>query len=306
MATRVFITFPYSGAKGKVRERLTQLIEETLNPQGDLHTSNRKPVLVVNRDTIARGRYEEFEIYLDDERKKDLLDELDVIKVWAVDTCQMWLNGYGKIIDDKLNDPKDDTTSVLQIPGDLEDVPDFPSFLNSLSDLRRGIENDWDFAIGDFDVESQGSKHLIDVYGTYPLFFNWFPDIARTIRHVDRIQRPRSEFIGATIEFLSKMLLLKRKFAYEQTMVFLIHALSDRKRRWRIGRVDLGTIKDFEAGRGFRAANDQIERTERMLKLLWREMNGGDKFNIRDFERLDRRSTAIREAAIVSLENFLT
>ena len=34
-------------------------------------------------------------------------------------------------------------------------------------------------------------------------------------------------------------------------------------------------------------------------------MNGGDDFDVDKFERLDRRSTAIREAAIVSLGNFL-
>lgn len=34
-------------------------------------------------------------------------------------------------------------------------------------------------------------------------------------------------------------------------------------------------------------------------------MNLMDRFDVKEFERLDRRSTAIREAAIVSLENFL-
>ena len=142
------------------------------------------------------------------------------------------------------------------------------------------------------------------MFGTYPLIFNWFPDVAKKLQKIE-IERPRSEFLATSLEFLEEILPFKRKFAYEQTLAFLIHALSDTQKKWSIGKVDIGVIHDFGQGRGFREANDQIERTERLLKLLWREMNGGDNFDVDEFERLDRRSTAIREAAIVSLGNFL-
>jgi hypothetical protein len=216
----------------------------------------------------------------------------------------MWLNGFGRIMDDKESNAGDDTTSVLQIPGDLKYVENFEYFLNQLSLLRSGIETQWDFAIGDFKVEPERSKHLIDIYGTYPLLFNWFPTIAKKLREGIKIKRPRSEFLAVNLKFLEKIL-LKKKFAYEQTLAFLIHALSDDQANWRIDKIDIGVIGDYEEGRGFREANDQIERTERLLKFLWREKNGGDNFNVEEFERLDRRSTAIREAAIVSLGNFL-
>jgi hypothetical protein len=314
--TRVSIIFPYLGDDDGVRDRLLQMLEAALNRRKYLHTCNQKPILVVNKDTIRRGLYEKFEKYVADNRENgSLLDQLDILDVWSVDTCQMWLAAFGKVLDDTANNPKDDTRCVLQIPGDLKYVADFGHFLNQLGRMRSSIETDWDFAVGDFEVDSRGSKYLIDMYGTYPLLFNWFPDIARSVREME-IQRPRSEFLAARVEFLSEML-KRRKFAYEQTIVFLLHAFSDnlrrkprgeppRKRRaWDIGKVDLGKVADYAPGRGFREANDQIQRTERMLKFLWREFNGGDKFDVREFERLEARSTAICRGAMVSLENFL-
>jgi len=304
MSTRVSLIFPFVGAGHQVRDRLIQIIEAILDRKRNLHTSNMKPILVVNKDTVNRGMYEEFRNYLGGQGEIGLLDNMDIIEVWAVDTCQMWLNGFGRIMDDKESNAGDDTTSVLQIPGDLKYVKDFEDFLNKLSLLRSGIETQWDFAIGDFEVEPERSKHLIDIYGTYPLLFNWFPTIAKKLREGIKIKRPRSEFLAVNLKFLEKIL-LKKKFAYEQTLAFLIHALSDDQANWKIDKIDIGVIGDYEKGRGFREANDQIERTERLLKFLWREKNGGDDFNVDEFERLDRRSTAIREAAIVSLGNFL-
>jgi len=304
MSTRVSIIFPYSGDDKDLRVRLHQIIKSTLDPRKGLHTSTMKPVIVVNRDTENRGLYKKFENYLKDEGDDQRLNDLDILKVWSVDTCQMWLAGFGKIIDDKNKNSNDDTTSILQIPGDLKYIRDFDNFLNQLVGMNERIQsNSCEFIIGDFKVEPEKSKHLIDLYGTYPLLFNWFPEIAEQLREEIKIKRPRSEFFSASINFLSEML-YKRKFAYEQTIAFLIYALKGGS-RWRINKVDIGIIGDYGENRGFREATDQIERTERLLKLLWREINGGDRFDVKEFERLDRRSTAIREAAIVSLENFL-
>jgi hypothetical protein len=380
MSTRVSLIFPYIGNDDKVRDKLIQIIAAVRDPANNLHTSNKNPVLIVNNDTIYRKMYEKFEGYLGARGKGDLLNKnkIDITPTWAVDTCQMWLAGFGKIIDDKREDDNDKTTCILQIPGDLSDVRDFPDFLNKLSLLSANIEaNRSDFVIGDFEVEPEKAKHLIDMFGTYPLIFNWFPDVAKNLQNKG-IKRPRSEFLAASLEFLEKMLPFKRKFAYEETLALLIHALSDTYlfsigtefendlnrgiiqkelrdkfkiegfpisecakvtkenedkwmitggertynvkkeggelnvnsdtkglNKWKIAKVNIGVIQDIEESRGFRGANDQIERTERLLKLLWREMNGGDDFDVDKFERLDRRSTAIREAAIVSLGNFL-
>ena len=476
MPTRVSLIFPYIGDDDEVRKRLCQIIEAIREPENNLNTSNTKPILVVNNDSIQSGMYEKFRDYLKGAGKPDLLNKMDIIKVWSVDTCQMWLAGFGKIIEDNTNNRDDTTTTILQIPGDLKYVVgNFDNFLNQLSHLGAEIESGHhDIVIGDFEVEPKKSKHLIDMYGTYPLLYNWFPDTAMEIREKLNIERPRSEFIAASLEFLKGILPNKRNFAYEETLALLIHALSlkylfnldaklkddlgledglteinvnkklmdrfktengsisanatakevgenewvivdmhlfrwDRaasgdemklkeflrnvfgigwaenakvsktddktiqilkddnsaeiiidvtgekatlkisggrtydlkvkkengklyvykekqakqtfivkkekgklnfysmytQRKWDIGKVDIGTISDFEQGRGFHEANNQIERTERLLKVLWREMNGGDNFDVFQFERLDRRSTAIREAAIVSLENFL-
>jgi hypothetical protein len=306
MKTRVSLIFPYIGDDDQVRDRLIQIFEAIIDEKKHLHTSSMKPILVVNKDTVFRGMYKKFLDYLKINDKEYLLKEIDKIEVWAVDTCQMWLEGFGKIIDDNKNNNEDDTSSVLQIPGDLKYVHNFDDFLNKLSHLNAAITSgQYAFAIGDFEVEPEKSKHLIDMYGTYPLLYNWFPDIAIILREYNKIKRPRSEFLAANLEFLREILPFNRKFAYEQTLTFLIQALSSNQKNWDIGKVDIGIIHDFEQTRGFREANDQIERTERLLKLLWREMNGGDKFDINEFERLDKRSTAIREAAIVSLGNFL-
>ena len=309
MRTRVSIMFPYNADDNLVFERLDRIIEEVSRPQPNnrLHTSCLKPILVVNMDTIYRGGYDRF---LKNSRYSEnvLEEKLDIVKIWAVDTCQMWLEGFGKIIKDiKSEESEHRTAAILQIPGDLKYIQSFPEFVDQLSNMRAQVEGELGphLIIGDFDVDPQKSKHLIDLHGTYPLFYNWFPNIARTVREKYRIKRPRSEFLAIKIEFLGKILPFTRKFAYEQTLAFLIHALLDNY-PWQIVKVHLGSIGDYETGRGLKEATDQIERTERMLKLLYREKNGGDNFSIASFQLLDRRSTSIREAGLVVFENFLS
>lgn len=338
MCNCVSIIFPYSGYEdSEVKNRLLQVIEKSLPPDSstssELHTDrvNKKPVLVVNEDTMTDlGGEEGLKTYLTD-ADPNLLDKLRLVKAWAVDSCQLWLHGFGRIIDDyraNFADYKEagitkDEISVLQIPGDLKYVNNFPTFLNRLIDMVTSVEAQYDLVLGDYDVERQTSKELIDQYGTYPLLFNWFPEIAQRLLREDiglGIQKPRTEFLAAKISFLEEMMSHKdrKKFAYEETLALLIHALNDnlnpnqRPRRnigtrpWMIHKVDLGLLGDVAAGRGLRSAVDQVERTERLLKFLWRDLNGKDAFNLSDFDRLDRNSTAIREAAIISFSNFLT
>lgn len=303
MDTLASVIFPYTVPRNdeSVFERLLQVLDTAVDGD-ELHTSREKPLLVVNWDTIRRDIYTDFQNFLKRRDSRKLLDDLDVVRVWSVDTCQMWLAGYGRILE-KLDNHRH--AAVLQIPGDLKHVQDFGDFTRSLGAVKNAVAaDDKDLSIGDFEVDRFGAKHLIDQYGVYPLLYNWFPEVAKKYLRDDKLRRPRSEFLCANLRFLDAML-RQRKFAYEQTLAFLVHAHHDEQEAWRIGYLPLGKLEDYQGWRGFREANDQIERTERMLKLLWREKNGGDNFDVKKFERLDRRSTAIREAAIVSLENVL-
>lgn len=304
-STRVSIIFPYRVPDGDhdIFDRLIDIIKHTnKNNKKRLNTSDKPPVLVVNQDTIRKGTYERFARYVNDRGTVNLDQEVDLLNAWAVDTCQMWLAGFGQVIEDDDRSREDDLC-ILQIPGDLKHIDHFEKFIDELENMRLHIEDGDDLVVGDFDVTPFGSKHIIDVYGTYPMLYNWFPRVAEAILKTKKILRPRSEFIALKRTFLD-FALTKRKFAYEQTIAFLIYGLTD-DQPWEITKRDLGAIKDYDESRGFREANDQLERTERMLKLLWREQNGGDRFSVNEFERLERRSTAVRDAAVVSFRNFL-
>jgi hypothetical protein len=307
MSKRVSIIFPYMTDDEQVLRRLHNTLRRVLTPSAGLHNSARPPVLVVNMDTIRKGYFEKFETLLKEDGDPHLLEELDVIQVWSVDTCQMWLAGFGKILKDEGGNEgsERDLSVVVQFPGDLKHLNDPEDFFQQMEALSSVVQTgEHHLMVGDFDVAPQDSKYLIDTYGTYPLLFNWFPDeAARMLREV-RLLRPRSEFFAVSVRFLNHML-QERKFAYEQTIAFLIYALSDKTTNWNVGRRKLGSLADYEKTRRFREATDQIERTERMLKFLWRQRSGGDAFNVREYERLDRRSTSIREAAMVYLENVL-
>lgn len=348
MSTRICVIFPYKPLEDAVFPLLCRLLEVIWTPKSGLYNEKPRPLLVVNRDTMASGTYHQFIEYLKNQRddlkvssEADLEKRMDVLKVWSVDTCQMWLSGFGKILDDiykgKLRPPDDtstpldDTSTVLQIPGDLTQIQDFGHFITALKTVRSAVQNkeeEVDFCVGDFEIEPEGSKHLIDVYGTYPLLFNWFPSVALKLRELN-IKRPRSEFFAVSVSFLEEML-KKRKFAYEQTMAFLIYALYGEEdaaeipeketedkvgvqktvpKKWNVTSRPIGTVHDYGAERGFREATDQIERTERMLKVMWRELSPRDErtgdFKVEDFGKKDQHSTAIREAAMVLLQNIL-
>ena len=73
--------------------------------------------------------------------------------------------------------------------------------------------------------------------------------------------------------------------------------------------------EDSEQSR-YKDCMDQIERTERLLKLLWREIYDPENGTVRDrfsnygelsdeYEVLDRRSTDIRDTARIIIKSFL-
>jgi hypothetical protein len=322
MATsiRVLVIFPFAlgtdQEKDKTLKILKHILDAVHDPQIGLHTSQARPILFVNRISQEKGHFKVIEDYLQSDQHRN---KWEIVTGWSVDTCQDWLCGWGKVIDDWQKDNQDqDGLGLLQIPGDLTDVghSDDPSsirrFLIQLRQLAALVKGDHDFVIGDYKTKQLGGKYLIDAYGTFPLLYNWFPDVARQIRTELYIERPRSEFIAANIDFLKTMIVNHRRFAYEQTTALLInaHFYSNRLEKMlghkpSIGRVDLGEIEDHTGARGFREALEQLERMERMMRLLWRVLHGGDNFDVDDYTLLDERSAAIRSAAMVTFRNFL-
>ena len=83
----------------------------------------------------------------------------------------------------------------------------------------------------------------------------------------------------------------------------LLQAIIGKKR---IHPVKLGDLTDLPQGREkLSAAMQQVERTERALKLFWRERNDNESDWAERFKRLDMQSGQVRGAALVILENLL-
>ena len=309
MSTQVLIMFPYSGFEaGDKRETLFwQLVDYC---QNDV----QKPIVVLNRDTERR---EKAKAFLDNPRSAA---DVCIHRCWAVDTCQMWLSGWGFVLDQaEIND--DDR--IVQLPGDIDTVT-VKNFFPALTAFINQGGND--IVIGDFASEDIFSaKELIDLYGTYALMANWFPDVAQACRQDPskfleqgktqskkffKLNRFRSEFLNIRIGTLHSLLKV-RKFAYEQTLNMLIRSWDHTKKDWKykITTMDLGTISDDNSFRKYQDCLDQIERTERMLKLLWREIYEtrypNQQDSIDEYDQLDRNSTSIRENARIIIRNIL-
>lgn len=304
MSTKVVIMFPYSGYEsGDPRENLFwELVDHCR-----YETQDQPPIVVLNKDTERKGRANAF---LESDRSAK---DITLCRCWAVDTCQMWLAGWGYVIDTFENSKED---RIVQLPGDIDAVSgkdgSRESFFDELRAFITGGGPRWDIVIGDFaSGNTFNAKELIDLYGTYALMANWFPDVAQASRQPPvSLNKLRSEFLNIKIETL-KVLLGERKFAYEQTLNMLIRSWSFDNKTWKykVTKLDLGILKDDSKSRQYRDCLDQIERTERMLKLLWRETYEPQYPNQQDFidqyDRLDRRSTSIRESARIIIRNLL-
>ena len=91
-----------------------------LDPGQGLHESDKRPVLVVNMDTLRAGFFPKFENVVRERGEPDLA-RFEVLKVWAVDTCQMWLAGLGHILEEELEEGDwHDRSTIVQIPGNFE------------------------------------------------------------------------------------------------------------------------------------------------------------------------------------------
>jgi len=361
MNTRAIIIFPYGGLRNKVQSGIFWKLFDcctkiTLNP----------PVIVVSMETKHNGKADNF--YQDIAVNNRIVD---LIEIWAVDTCQRWLTGWGYILD---NYPQ--TERLVLLPGDteqigglsikhilskLETIDDklgeifelgktgdinvllkeiaiyleseeinqlikFMGNVNQFIDkvqhfIDLGNRDDTaDIIIGDYTTGLEFSaKDLIDRYGTFPLLANWFPTITRQINQIKEIdewerngiKKPRSEFINIKRDTLIELLEYK-PFAYEQTLNMLIRSWDFNQNIWKykISKFTLGILQDDNSFRKYRDCLDQIERTERLLRMVWKQINEPkhqqdyQKF-VDDYEQLDARSTAIREAAIIVLRSLL-
>jgi len=173
--------------------------------------------------------------------------------------------------------------------------------LGRLHDLPEIIlELDQDVCIGEIATDHNDSKQVIDTYGTFALLYTWFPTEAEEIRQFT--ERPRSEFFAVRHNFLQEAL-TQRWYAYEQTVVMLLQAVFTRKH---ISRFFVGSISDLPQGReSVASAVQQVERTERVLKSLWRERNGSKSSWLDEYRLLEGQSEQVRRGALTIFQNLL-
>jgi hypothetical protein len=253
-----------------------------------------RPITVIDRKTMdAMSRSKRHVAF----REKTVAACSDIMSAWCVDTGQMWYTGLGEAFD---RGKSGDTYWV--IPGDI----DYSSrmgrdLLTHLHDLPEICDElDQDVCIGEIHTDHNSSKQLIDDYGTFALLYNWFPEEAKAIREFT--ERPRSEFVAIRHEFLSKML-HRRWYAYEQTVVILLHAIFERRK---VSRYFVGEVTDLRGEKEtLDNAMQKIERTERVLKTLWRERNQTKKDWVKEYRRLEEQSGLLRKTAFTILGNLL-
>lgn len=267
------------------------------------------PVIIVNEDTRRRGRADAF-------FANPMVSKYETKTVWSVDTCQMWLAGWGHILETRgwggtrANEDAGHNR-IVQLPGDIE-----RRFVtNNLAGFL--VASGGDIAIGDFNTtERNSAKELIDTYGTYPLLANWFPEVYLAMKsQIGDLARPRSEFLNIRVGVLNE-LLAYRKFAYEQTLNMLIRSYDweNEKFKYKITKFPIGEIEDEQSFRDYEGCLDQIERTERLVKLVWREIKkppvkaNDDEYRefIDRYHALDRSSASIRESARITIRSLLS
>lgn len=230
-------------------------------------------------------------------RKEVVARHSDVMDAWCVDTCQMWYTGLGAAFE---NGADDDVYWL--IPGDFNYGTSIgQEVLSRLHDLPEIIQElEQDLCIGEIATDHNNSKQLIDTYGTFALLYNWFPSEAEEIRQFT--ERPRSEFFAVRHGFLTE-LLAQRWYAYEQTVVMLLQGILHHRR---ISRFFVGNISDMPEGReSLASAMQQVERTERVLKSIWRELHEKDAHWVETYRNLEAQSEQIRRTAFTILQNLL-
>ena len=253
-----------------------------------------RPITVLDRKThYSMGGDKEFL----DFRNGTVTRCSDILDVWSVDTCQMWYAGLGAAFErGRVHDV------YWLIPGDFNyGTAMGREVLGRLLDLPEIVlELDQDLCIGEISAEQGNSKQLIDTYGTFALLYNWFPAQAQEIRQFT--ERPRSEFFAVSHRFLGEAL-RRRWYPYEQTVVMLLQAVFGKKS---ISRFFVGNISDLPEGREpLASAMQQVERTERVLKAMWREHHRAEQDWVERYRRLEFSSEQVRRTALTVLGNLL-
>lgn len=253
-----------------------------------------RPITVMDRKTSAIS---ESNRSFQDFKNEAVAKHSDILEAWCVDTCQMWYAGLGAAHDRGSADdvywliPGDfnyGSTTGREVLGRLHDLPEIC------------VELQQDICVGEIATDHNNSKQLIDTYGTFALLYNWFPDEAREIRGYT--ERPRSEFFAVRHGFLRDAL-RQRWYAYEQTMVMLLQAVFAGKH---IAQFFVGHISDLLEGReSLPSVMQQVERTERVLKTLWRERHAAQEGWLEQYQVLEKRSEHLRHSAMATLQNVL-
>ncbi len=254
-----------------------------------------RPITVLDRKTHYAMRGDKAFL---DFRRHTVSRCSEVLDVWAVDTCQMWYSGLGAAFE-----RGGERDVYWLIPGDFNyGTKVGRQVLNRLHDLPEIIlELDQDLCIGEIATDHNNPKQLIDTYGTFGLLYTWFPAEAREIRQYT--ERPRSEFLAVRHGFLGEAL-CQRWYPYEQTIIMLLQAIFGKKG---ITRFFVGDISDLHEGKeSLASAMQQVERTERVLKAVWRERHQGDTDWIEHYRELAGASGQVRYTAISILRNLLT
>lgn len=253
-----------------------------------------RPITVIDRKTAAAQEADRsFQAF----RRDTVARHSDILDAWCVDTCQMWYTGLGAA-----HDRGAEGDVYWLIPGDFNYGSTVgQEVLGRLHDLPEiCLELEQDICVGEIATEHDNSKHLIDTYGTFALLYNWFPAEAREIRGYT--ERPRSEFFAVRHGFLRDAL-RQRWYAYEQTMVMLLQAVFAEKH---IAQFFVGHISDLPGGReSLPAVMAQIERTERVLKTLWRERHESSTGWLEQYRQLEKQSEHLRHSAMATLQNIL-
>lgn len=306
---RPVIIYPFSQPRSI--DGLRVLYEEIKNLQSD--DRYIKPVTIINNQTKCRCLRNDTDPDIKNAYETAMstivVDNItDRIETWAVDTCAMWLRGLGDAYEKSKNKQAFHDVFWL-IPGDFNYSTDEGK--KAVKKIREIPENVWmtvsSICLGEIKVPLNSAKQLIDTYGTYGLLYNWFPAEAQGIRK--RTNKPRTEFFAISYEFLNSVLIDSRWFAYEQTLMILLQNMNGKMPVRNMYKVDLGKITDAESTRStLSSAIQQVERTERALKLFWRDKaEREDRRNWQEeFRFLDAQSESIRTAAMVILRRLLS
>ncbi len=253
-----------------------------------------RPITVMDRKThFAMNGDKAFH----DFRRDVVAKHSEILDAWCVDTCQMWYSGLGMAFERGKNNDV-----YWLIPGDFNYGTavgnDVLGRLHNLPEII--LELGEDLCIGEIEADHNNPKQLIDTYGTFALLYNWFPTEAEEIRQFT--ERPRSEFFALGHNFLREVL-AQRWYAYEQTVVMLLQAVFAKKR---ISRFFVGNISDLPEGReSVASALQQVERTERVLKALWRERHQAKASWFEDYRLLEAQSEHVRRTALTIFQHLL-